>query len=54
MRSSEYVDAYLDGHECGICVKGDVITFGDDAIDKEHMQLLCMLDLPDMPLRGRH
>jgi hypothetical protein len=51
-RSAEEVTAYLAGHEDGICVEGEVITFGGEAVDRESMELLCMLDLLDKPIGG--
>lgn len=46
------VTAYLAGREDGISVDGNVITFGSEPLDRESMELLCMLDLLDKPLGG--
>lgn len=50
----EDVHKYLEGKKCSISVIGDLITFGDEEIDRESMELLCMLDLLDRRIFGWH
>ena len=52
--SAEQVTEHLMGREYGISINGDVITFGDERIDQESMEVLCMLDLMDKPLGWWH
>jgi hypothetical protein len=53
-RSPKEVTTYLNGHEDGICINGDVIAFGSESLDRESMEVLCTLDLLGKPLGGWH
>ena len=54
IREPEEVIAYLNSHEPGISVDGNILTFGDKRIDSESMEVLCQLDLMDKNLEGWH
>jgi hypothetical protein len=49
-RTLEETTAYLQGHDYGVAVIGNTITFGDELLGQETMEVLAMLNLIDVPL----
>jgi hypothetical protein len=52
LKEPDEVRAFMHNRKLGISIKDNTITFGDEPIEQESMEVLCQLDLLDKPISG--